>query len=354
MFGGLPAFVELRRFFFDIAISARKVLFLFRNNQVSTALILAIYVALLHLPAILGFVEPAAMAGPGQGLLFGDIFGWLAAGPRRSAIAAAVIVFIQSLLINYLADSFRMMNDRNWVPGAMYALVVSCLPDLLFLSPALVAVTVVPIALGRVFSVYKQSSAFGAVFDSAFWLTLGCLFHPPLAWLLPVCFIGFFSLRSFLLREQVVFFIGIFIPFMLALTFYFWFDSALAFLAGQFSRGLGVAIYTMPDSLYTGLKAGLILILLIIVLLGFNIYYYKKLIQVQKYITILFWFLIAGLIAVLLHSNGAPDCFALLMPPVAIFLSYSIQSLRNAFMAEIFHFALFAAVFFIQFFPHNP
>lgn len=351
MFGGLKGFVELRRFFFASAIFARKVLALFRNNQVSTAIILAIYVALLHLPALLGRVIPPGVVEPGQSLLFKSTFGWLAANPTGSAIAALLLVFVQALLVNGLVDRFRMMNDRNWVPGAMYALAVSCLPDFLFVSPALVAVTVVPVALGRIFTVYKQVTAFGAVFDSAFWITLGSLFHPPLAWLLPVCYIGFFSLRSFHLREQIVFFIGIFIPFMLALTTFFWFDSAPAFLAGQFSEGLSLAFYSLPDSLYNGLKAGLILILLLTVLLGFNIYYYKKLIQVQKYITILFWFLMGGLVAVLLHSNGIPGRFALIMPPVAIFLSYSIQSLRNAFMAEVFHFALFAAVFFIQFFP---
>jgi len=348
MFGGLAGFVELRRF---NAISCQKVLAIFRNNQVSTAILLAIYIALLHLPAMLGWVAPPVNVGSGHSLLYGDIFGWLGADARRSAIAATILVFFQALLVNYLVDSFRMMNDRNWVPGAMYALAASCLPDMLFLSPALVAVTVVPISLGRVFSVYKQASAFGAIFDSAFWLTLGALFHPPVAWLLPVCFAGFFSLRSFNSREQVVFFTGILVPFMLALTAYFWFDAASAFMAGQFSQGLGFAMYSLPTDLHHILKTGLIAILFLIVLFGFNVYYFKKLIQVQKYITILFWFLFAGLAAVLLHGNGRLDQFILLMPPVAVFLSYSIQSLRNAFMAEVFHFALFAGVFFVQFFP---
>lgn len=303
---------------------------------------------------MLGWVKPAANAESGfNTLLFRDVFGWVLAGAQRSAMLASVLVFIQAVLLNRLVDTFRMMHDRNWIPGAMYALAASALPDFLFVSAPLAAATVIPLALGRMFSVYKQSQAFGAVFDSAFWLTVGSLFYPPLAWLLPVCFIGFFSLRSFHLREQIVFFTGVSVPFILALTFYFWYDAAPAFLNGQFAQGLQISIYTLPNGLYGSLKTALLALLLVTVLLGFNVYYYKKLIQIQKYITILYWFLFAGLLAMLLHSGAQFRHFILLTPSIAIFLAYSFQSLRNAFMAEVFHFGLLAAVFFIQFFPTN-
>ena len=300
---------------------------------------------------MLGWVAPPANEEVGQGLLYGDVFGRALVNSHYSAIAASILVFFQSLLLNRLVDSFRMMNDRNWVPGALYALVVSCLPDFLFLSPPLVAVTFVPLALGRVFSVYKQSSAFGAVFDSAFWLSLGCLFHPPLVWLLPVCFAGFFSLRSFNLREQIVFFIAVFVPFLLAFTYYFWFDRVSDFISGQFSRGLEFSVYSFSGATAGALRTGFLAVLLLTVLLGFNVYYYKRLIQIQKYITILYWFLFAGLAAVLLHGHTHLTYFIPLMPSIAIFLAYSFQSLRNTLMAEVFHFGLLAAVFFIQFFP---
>lgn len=303
---------------------------------------------------MLGGVKLPENADPGHHtLLFRDVFGWVLTESWRSALVSTVLVFVQALLINRLVDTFRMMNDRTWVPGAMFALAASALPDFLWVSPPLAAVTVVPLALGRMFGVYKQSMAFGPVFDSAFWLTVGSLFYPPLAWLLPVCFIGFFSLRSFHLREQIVFFTGVSVPFILALTFYFWYDAGQVFLSGQFSEGLRISMYSLPDDLFGALKTALLVVLLLTVLLGFNVYYYKKLIQVQKYITILYWFLFAGLIAALFHSGTQLRVFVLLMPSIAIFLAYSLQSLRNAFMAEVIHLGLLAVVFFIQFFPAN-
>lgn len=303
---------------------------------------------------MLGWVKPAENAESGfNTLLFRDVFGWALANTLRSAMLATVVVFIQAVLLNRLVDTFRMMHDRTWVPGAMYALAASVLPDFLFVSAPLVAAMVIPLALSRMFSVYKQSLAFGAVFDSAFWLTVGSLFYPPLAWLLPVCFTGFFSLRSFHLREQIVFFTGVFTPFILALTFYFWYDSAPAFLDGQFAGGLQISVYSLSGNLQNYLKTSLLALVLIVVLTGFNVYYYKKLIQVQKFITILYWFLFAGLLAMLLHGGAQFRHFLLLTPSIAIFLAYSFQSLRNTFMAEVFHFGLLAAVFFIQFFPNN-
>ncbi len=312
---------------------------------------------------MLGWVDPPGQTVSGAGLLFRDWFGWLVVWDltpetptwemSRSAIAAAVLVFAQALLVNRLADAYRLMNDRNWIPGMMYVLAASFVPDFLFFSPALVAVTVVPIALSRMFSVYKQTLSYGAVFDTAFWIAAGCLFYPPLVWLIPACYFGFFNLRSFSSKEQWVFLTGLFVPVFLAFTGYFWQDQAVAFWRGQLMEGLSFAFLRLPEGLFNGLKTGVIALVLIIVFMGVNIYYHKKLIQVQKSITIFFWFLFASVAAAILHGNGYPGVFILLAPSIAIFFAYLFQSLRGAIIAEVFHLALVAIAFFLQFYP-NP
>lgn len=325
----------------------------FRNNQFTTAVTLALYVGLLHLPALAGWVPMPTPAKGAAGLAFGDLFGSIAGDARWSAVAATILVYIQALLVNKLADTFRLMNDRNWIPGVLYALVASCLPDFLFLTSPLVAVTFVPLALMRTFRVYKQTQAYGDVFDAAFWIALAALFHPAATWLLVTTFIGILILRSFPAREQIAFFTGILVPAFLAFTLYFWFDRGGEFVNTQFTQWISAPGTFFTNDLHTYLKTGLMAVLLVVVLTGFNVYYYKKLIQVQKFITIFYWFLFAGLIAAVLQPEMHTEYFILLMPSMAIFLSYSIQALRNLFMAEVFHFVLLAAAFFIQLFPNH-
>ena len=91
---------------------------LFRNNQSTTVFLLAIYTVCLRLPALVGWVHPPEKLGEGDGgLLFQSVFGWADKNAFVSAILAAGLVYVQALLVNRLADFYRMMDDRNWLPG---------------------------------------------------------------------------------------------------------------------------------------------------------------------------------------------------------------------------------------------
>lgn len=325
---------------------------LFRNNQSTTVIFLAIYVVCLRLPALLGWIHPPEKLGEGDGgLLYQTLFGWADKNAAWSAITAALLVYVQALLVNRLADFYRMMDDRNWLPGALYALVASCVPDLLFLSPAMVAATFIPLALHRIFSVYRQTQAFGAIFDSAFWIVVAVFFHPPALWCVPMAYLGLFSLRSFSTREQFVFFSGIMAPVVLALSGYFWFDMADTFLSMQLGRCLFWPSFSLPDDLYGTLKITFAGLLLVASLLGFNIYYHKRLIQIQKFVTILYWFCFAGLLATIFQFDLRLESLMLVMPSMGIFMAYLFQSTRNTPLLELFHLTVFVVVFLLQFFP---
>lgn len=325
---------------------------LFRNNQSTTVFILAFYVVLLRLPAVLGWVLPSVPLEAGNGgLLFQNMFGWAVGNATLSAIGAAVLVYIQALLVNRVADVFRLMDDRNWLPGAMYVLAASCVPDFLFISPAMVAITFLPLALQRMYSVYKQTVAFGAIFDSAFWVVVAVFFHPPAIWWIPVAYFALLSLRSFPTREQLIFLTGILSPVVLALTGYFWFDQAGSFLAVQLSSCIFVPSFNLPADLSNTLEAVLVGILMVICLLGFNIYYHKRLIQVQKYVTILYWFFFAGILATLFQFELRLESLLLVMPSIGIFLAYLFQSTRNKPLLELLHLVLLLAVYMLQFLP---
>lgn len=242
------------------------------------------------------------------------------------------------------------MEDRSWYPGVLYAAAVSSLPDFQYVSPALVAVTFLPIALRRIFSVYKQTQAYSPIFDAAFWICLATIFHPSAVWCLPAAYFALFNLRSFNPREQLVFFTGIFAPFFLALTGYFWYDRGGEFLQVQFTQWIAFPTFVFPSG-YAGMKTGLLVLLLVVGLLGFNVYYHKKLIQVQKYITIFYWFMFAGLVSMLCHPEMRLEFALLTMPSLGIFLAYLFQSIRNGLIAELLHSVLLAAIFLLQFYP---
>lgn len=328
------------------------VLALFRNNQSTTAVLLAFYVGLLHLPAMLGWVHVSAnLDGAWGGVLYLPLFGWALQNEFFSAITVAAIIYGQAILVNNLADEFRITGDRNWLPGALYALAASSLADFWFLSPPVVAATFIPLALRRTFRVYKKPAATVLIFDAGLWGAVGSLFYPPAIWILIVLFAGINSLRSFKLREQLVCLTGVITPLFLAWTGCFWFDRGGDFWPIQFGQLFNWIHFDIQMEGQAMLKIGLWAAFILSILFSYGIYYYKKLIQLQKYISILYWLLFLVALTAAFRPQLRAEHFFLAMSSMGIFLAMSITAIRRPLLAELIHLAAILGIFLIQFLP---
>ena len=240
---------------------------IFRNNRASTALPLALYLVLTRAAALFGWVHPTPWPTTDGSMLYETMFDWAATAPFYSALVAALLVYLQALMVNRLADEFRLMNDRTWLPGLFYILVSSVLPEFLFVSAPLVAATFVPISLRRIFKAYKITQATALVFDAAFWMSVAGLFYPPALILLIAAFIGVMVMRSFNLREQLVFLTGAIVPLFLAWLWYFWDDRGTEFRALQFGEIFQLYRFNATFDTRMLLKTAFLMSLLLVFLL---------------------------------------------------------------------------------------
>ncbi|HND89929.1 MAG TPA: hypothetical protein PK971_16470, partial [Saprospiraceae bacterium] len=315
-------------------------LLLFRNNQFTTAFWLALYVGLTHWAALGGTVRPEQLSPAQGGMLYEVLFGWMARHALYSSLAAAVLVYLQALLINSLADQFRLLQERAWLPGMCYALTAAALPDFLLLSAPLVAATFLPLALRRLFQSYQQTHGAAYVLDAALWVSVAALFYPPAIYLLLAVAASILVMRSFNFREEWVLLIGALIPLMLAGLGFFWADRTGEFIQSQFEGLMGLYRFQIEPSVSNILKVVALVLLMSLVLLNSGRFYYRKLIQTQKCITVLYWFMaIAGGSAILLRDLAVSH-FLLLMPSAGIFLSLILSGMRNRMIAEITHLVL--------------
>lgn len=323
---------------------------LFRNNQFTTAITLALYVGLTHLAALLGKIDTSNLGIPEGGVLYRAWFDWAAAYPRWSALAAAMLVFLQALSVNVLADEFRLMGERNWFPGLFYALVAACLPDFLFLSPPLVAATFLPVILRRVFRAYNQPKATALVFDAAFWTAVAALFYPPAIFLLIAVFFSLNIMRSYTFREQMVSVTGVVVAFFLAWLWYFWGDRGWLFWGVQLGGLFHFYDFDTTFDQKTWIQLILPGLLAMVALLSYGAYMYRRLIQAQKCISTLYWFWwVAGLTALLQDQPRAAH-FVLMAVPLGLFMSFSIASIQNRSLAGLLHWLMLGLVLCVQFY----
>jgi Family of unknown function (DUF6427) len=318
------------------------VIALFRSNQNVAVFLLALYVGLLHVPAFAQWV-PLPLEGQGQGgILFELIRPFIEKNAVFSAILATVLVLIQAVLVNWVVSEVRMMPERNWLPGMLYAYFTACIPAFQYTTAPLMAATFIPLALQQVFRAYKAQQATTIVFDAGLWIAVAGLFYPPAVFLLIFTYISLNSLRSFSFREQAVFLCGAFVPGFLGWVACFWFDKGYWFRHIHFWGLFQYFDFSMPFNIAMQAASGWIGLLLLWVLLGYGRYMSKKLIQIQKYINALYWLIAVGGLSLLLRTKPDTVHLLLIAPAMGILLAMSVQSIRNRMVAEILHLGLLA------------
>ncbi len=321
---------------------------LFRNNEFFTLFLLAAYIAVLRLPMLLGWVPPLVAEPSAGGGLYQWIFSLLDISSRTSVLLAAVLVLAQSFFLYRLASTYRLMSERTWLPAMLYGYVASCIPDFLSLSPALIAVTFVLLALHPLFSTYRRPLVFSTVVDTAVWLVLAALSYPPSFWFLLIGFFSFFLLRSFSVREQAAYVVAILALLIILQAALFWYDRTSDFWRVQLGQAFQWPRAQFPEDPRVRFSIILMGGLFLVSALGFNVYYAKRSIQVRKYIDLLYWFFLAGTLSAVFRVGDHLDGFLLCAPSVSLFLSYLFLSSRNALLMELLHLALLMAALGIQ------
>lgn len=297
------------------------------------------------MPAMIGHIVPDAVPPDGAGVLYRLLFESAASSPALSASLAALLVFGQALLVNWLVNESRVNPERNWLASFFFVLVSSCTSDFLWLSPALVAAAVIPVALRIMFSVYKTNETSLPVFDVGLWIGVGGLFYVPLLWLAPVCLLGLVYLRSLKLREILVMLTGLLAPWLIAYSVALLNDQGGAFRSAHFQEWSQFWDFHFPDQWDTLSQIVVLSLLFIVVLLSFNVYYYKRLMQIQKYNNIFYWIILGVATTILFRNQPQTEHFIIAGTPMGIFLALSFQSIKNKAVAEILVLALIALIF---------
>jgi hypothetical protein len=313
------------------------VLALFRNNQIFTAIPLALFAALLHLPALFGWIQPDGNTVQHAGDLFRLLFGWTADSPTGSAVLATFLVVIQAVLVNWLVNISRINSERNWLLPLLYVFFASCISDFQWTSPALVATTFIPLILRQLTYAYKGDNVPALAFNIGFYVGFSSLFYPVMLWLAPIFLLGFNSVRTLRLRELCIWLIGCWVPGFLGWLWSFWVDRGGAFRQTHLYDLFQLCDFDFgKPSLLLQLQIGLLGILLLIILLSFGTYYFKKLMQIQKLINILYWIIFAVIVTWLFRNQPNLEHVLLAASPTGMFLGMTFQHIRNRMLAELF------------------
>ncbi len=319
----------------------------FRTNQITANFLLILYVVLVR-SAI--FIFPQDWEPVSSGLFSDGVYRLVGASGLWPAVLAAVLVFVQAVLVNSLVAKFRIANEITYFPGVFYVLLSSSIPEFHYLSPALMANTFYILAFYELFHTYKKLSAASWLFNLGLWLSIASLFYFSYIIFILFALIGVGVLRAFRLKEQIMILCGYAVPYYLTWVYYFWIEDLGTFYT-SFSGQIGMLTFAEGSNWGIFIKLAFIGVFLLIAITSFGIYKQKKNIQVQKYISILFWALLVSALSLFFQEKIALEHLLILTPPLGILISFNFLHFENRQIAEAVHLMLLLLAFVFQFYP---
>lgn len=243
------------------------------------------------------------------------------------------MILSQAIRLNLLLSNLKMFQKTTYLPAFTYILLTALFPYWDVISSGLVANFLVIWILVKLLRLYNQNQA--KTLEFTIGLILGCsiLLYAPMAILIPVVLFAMAIIRPFKLVEWLVLLMGILLPFYFMFTYIF-----LVGKLSDFSYFLPRLDWKNP---FFTLEQSVLLSLILIGLQFFlGLFYWQTqqarfIIQVRKYWGVLFLVLILTLFQPIIFSAQALYTSAIVLTPLACFISFGFSVPKNLLMPNI-------------------
>ena len=116
--------------------------------------------------------------GPLAGFFYGLMDVWAGKSPFLYEIVATVLIFGQTLYFVYIVNRRNLFNEKNYVAGLFFLIIISASFDLNKLSPALLSNIFILGALNVVLrQVEKRDGVGDDIFEAGLFIGFATLFH---------------------------------------------------------------------------------------------------------------------------------------------------------------------------------
>lgn len=318
---------------------------IFRTNQIPTSILLIFYIFLLWGSL---FIVPVEWLPEAVGVFSQNILEWVGVHNWVNRGTAIFLLLFNATILNYIVSEHRIEYETTLFPGLFYVLISSAIPDFLHLSPILMGNTFLIFALLNLVKTYKKNHCAALIFNVGFWIAIASLFYFSFAVFVLWGLVCLGVLRAFKFSEWMMVLSGFFVPYLLVGTYHFWFDSFGEFWTQQVSQNISFLDFNSKNDITTNAELISFSLLILFSLGSAGVYNFKKNIQIQKKITVLYWLLFFAGLSVFFQANVTIAHFQIIAIPISTFLAMTFSNMTSRW-AESFHFLLLVLILALQF-----
>ncbi len=292
---------------------------LFKQKSPGNIAVLFIFGLLLKLPVFL--YPKAIVATRNDGRLYQWLISILAQDSNvMYSILAYLLLFVQSLMVNYMVNEFKLIAKQNYLPGMAFMLITSLLPEWNYFSAPMLANTFIIGMFIYLFSLYNASNAKAQVFNIGLIAGISSyIYFPSVAFLICIL-LGLMILKPFRLNEIALFVIGFLTPYYFHIA-YLYFIGKLSF--DNFIPHISITVPDIKSSIWLALSTSLLTIPFLMGGYYVQVHLRKMLIQVRKNWSVILLYLLLAFFVPFINSDLSFHTWILLAAPFAAFHAFA-------------------------------
>lgn len=315
---------------------------IFKNNQALSIILLSVMMIVLWIPA---FEITAAI--PYNNTM--PLYEFYARGannlPHFHNIMALILVVSESILLNYILNKFEIMAKKTAMPAIFYCLLMSCCKPLTHFYPLLFSNFFILLALFKIGLSYRVDEAFTTIFDASFFIAIASLFYFPSIIIYPLIWVTLIVIRPFIWREWVISLIGLLLPYLFVVIYYFWTDKVNFLLYDKIFFPSSDALLTLSNQRQSFLAVSALLILL----LALSVFTLLKgwpvnTILSRNFLVVLFWLLGLSLLSYSMAPVFNITYLAIAAIPLSVFIANYFLMTRFKWISEIIFILFIVAI----------
>ena len=320
---------------------------LFKQKSPANIVLLLIFGLLLKMPVFLHpkLIQPAAE----DGKLYHSIISFFSSGSGDGfvfALIAFLLLYGQSLLINFMVNDQRMTSKQSFLPAMSYLLITSMLPEWNYLSAPLMSSLLIMWAFIKLFNLYNAGAANGTIFNIGLILGISSFIYFPSLVFVLCLFLGLMILRPFRINELVLLLFGILTPYYFYAVYLFLNDRLS--LTNIFPT-ITIEIPVLRSTIW--LAVAVVLLGVPFLMGGYYIQTHlnKMLIQARKNWSILLLFLLLSLFVPFVNNSVSLHNWVLTAAPFAAFHSCAYLYPQKRIIPALLFFLTVAFILFQQY-----
>ncbi len=307
----------------------------FKKSKIYLPVLIVFFTFLLWLDGFWFFSEtsiPKKNQAPLYYLLvpFFDNFKFL------SVLLSFIFLLVQAFMLNHYITSKNIIDRHSYMPGFLYAVLMSSSFDLFAFHPVLIANFFLIIVLNKIIDVFDEKRLYIEVFNVSLLIGIASLFYLPAIFFIFLAIIGLFLYFVVSLRGILATIFGFFLPFFFLGTYYYLIDELqirIAYFLNQFSLFL---IFNAEISVYFLYFLLFFVFILLIALTKINFSVLRGTpIRIRKRYNVMFFFLIISLTAMMFSTDSHFIDYALINIPVSVIFASFFHNVKNNFWNEV-------------------